>query len=152
MGSKARSKGSTILNILPEQNIRIRRVDWLAMQSHVQKTHPDEACGLVAGVRGRSKAVYPVENILHSPNSFRMEARAQLEAMLDIEAKGWDLLAIYHSHPRGGSTPSKDDRMEHYPDCAILIWSPINETWGCQAYILDHQGSAVEIPVNLLYK
>ena len=46
---------------------------------------------------------YSVPNASENPErDFRMEAEAQLSAMLEIRETGLDLTATYHSHPRGG--------------------------------------------------
>lgn len=55
-----------------------------------------------------------------------MEPRVQVNAMLTIEAKGWSLLAIYHSHPAGApSEPSLSDVAQHrYPEALMMIVLP----------------------------
>lgn len=137
---------------LKQLSLRIRRRDWQTMQDHVQESASEEACGFVAGIRGRSTAVFPIENVLHSPQSFLMDGRAQLEALQAIDDRGWELLAIYHSHPSGKPEPSTEDCAAHYPDTAMLIWMPEVGGWTCQAYRLDETNSVREIPVSLLLK
>jgi proteasome lid subunit RPN8/RPN11 len=97
------------------------------MQAHVQQCVPEEACGLLAGTTTenevRIKAVLPVENALHSPVRFRMEPYAQLAALNWIEARGYLLAGIFHSHPNGPPHPSATDLAEaFYPEAAYLIW------------------------------
>jgi proteasome lid subunit RPN8/RPN11 len=95
------------------------------MLAHLQANLPEEACGVLGGVQGRVLGVYPVENELHSPFAYRMEAKGQIEAMMDIEGRGWDLLAIFHSHPGGPPGPSASDvRQAYYPDSVYVIASP----------------------------
>ena len=95
------------------------------MLDHLQACYPLEGCGLLAGdERGRVTAVYPIENSLHSPTAYEMEPKQQIEAMLALEAAGWQLLAIYHSHPQGPETPSLTD-IAHafYPEAAHVVVS-----------------------------
>jgi proteasome lid subunit RPN8/RPN11 len=117
------------------------------MADDVARHAPEEACGLVAGVNCRSVAVYPIENALHSPVRFRMEPQQQVKAYLEILGKGWDLAAIYHSHPEGPVWPSPTDIAEAaYPEVIYLIWIPDHEGWNCRGYqILD--GQFVEVPI-----
>lgn len=131
--------------------IRLRKTDWKAMHTHVIQVIPEEAVGFVAGFRGRSTAVFPVENILHNPDRFKMNPRQQVEALLKIESRNWDLLAIYHSHPNQTPYPTQLDVAGHYPSAAMIIWTQIQKTWTFIAYLLK-DGKAVEIPVKLLLK
>ncbi len=116
----------------------IRADHWEQMVQEVRRWAPEEACGLVAGQGKRSVAVFAVENSLHSPVRFRMEPRQQLAAQLELMRLGWDLLAIYHSHPAGPPAPSAVDIGEAaYPDAATLIWSPMGEEWICRAFYIS---------------
>jgi proteasome lid subunit RPN8/RPN11 len=103
--------------ILPERLLQ-------TMLDHVRGCYPEEGCGLLAGRGGRATAVYPVENILHSPVLFEMEPLAQIRAMLALEEAGDELLAIFHSHPAGPARPSPTDIAQaHYPDALQVIIS-----------------------------
>jgi [CysO sulfur-carrier protein]-S-L-cysteine hydrolase len=92
---------------------------------YLQACYPLEGCGLLAGdERGWVTAVYPITNILHSPTAYEMDPGQQLQAMLNLEAAGWQLLAIYHSHPHGPETPSPTDiALAFYPESAYIIVS-----------------------------
>jgi len=98
--------------------------------THLQECYPEEGCGLLAGDNlGRVTAVFPIENRLHSPTAYEMAPQQQLQAMLDIEANGWQLLAIYHSHPHGPETPSPTDiALAFYPEAVTLIVSLADQT------------------------
>ena len=93
--------------------------------NHLQACYPEEGCGLIAGDElGRVTAVYPIENNLHSPTAYKMNPQQQIQAMLELEAIGWQLLAIYHSHPHGPETPSPTDiQQATYPEAFSLIVS-----------------------------
>lgn len=98
--------------------------------NHLQTCYPEEGCGLVAGDdAGRVTAVYPIENSLHSPTAFKMNPQQQIQAMLELEANDWQLLAIYHSHPHGPETPSRTDiQQATYPEALTLIVSLAEQT------------------------
>lgn len=90
----------------------------------LRDAYPLEACGILAGLDGRVQRVYAVENRLRSPVAFEMEPQQQLDAMLDLEDAGLEMLAIYHSHPTGPQTPSPTDVAKaYYPDVAHVIVS-----------------------------
>jgi proteasome lid subunit RPN8/RPN11 len=111
---------------------------------------PNEACGLLGGVAGRVLQVYPATNALHSPVEYVMDARQQISAFLDIEARGWELAGIYHSHPAGPPRPSPTDiARAYYPEAAYLILSLADRARPeLRAFhILD--GQVREIPVRV---
>ena len=94
------------------------------MINHLQECYPEEGCGLLAGQGDTAVAFYPIENELHSPTRYQMAPAAQIEAMLDLEEKGWELLALFHSHPHSAAYPSPTDVKEAaYPDTYCLIVS-----------------------------
>jgi proteasome lid subunit RPN8/RPN11 len=105
------------------------------MRRDVERWKPEEACGLLAGRDGMVEAALPVENMLHSATRFRMEPQQQLAALTLLDERGWDLCAIYHSHPRGPDHPSPTDIAEaYYPQAAHVIWFMEGERWEWRAY------------------
>jgi proteasome lid subunit RPN8/RPN11 len=83
-----------------------------------------EACGFLGGEKGRVNIVSAVENVLRSPVAYEMDPQQQLEAMLYFENQGRDLVAAYHSHPHGPSSPSATDLAQaYYPDMPQVIVS-----------------------------
>ncbi len=119
------------------------------MHHHVAAEAPLEACGLVAGQERQSLAVFPVTNELHSPTAYRFAPQEQLDLFLRLEKEGWDLLAIYHSHPAGPQMPSQTDVAQAaYPDSVYLIWSKIDADWQCRGFIIE-TGQVTEIPIKI---
>jgi proteasome lid subunit RPN8/RPN11 len=121
-----------------------------AMQRDVHARLPNEACGLVGGLHRRALEIFPVTNDLHSPVRFRMDSKEQVRVLLDLEQRGWDLLAIYHSHPNGPDQPSPTDLSEAaYPEAVNLIWSGETGEWRCRGFLI--LGSQFyEIPIWLV--
>jgi proteasome lid subunit RPN8/RPN11 len=123
---------------------------WQTMLDHVLACMPEEACGIVAGRQGIVAQVRPIENAAHSPFRFRMEPRGQVEALLDLEARGLELLAIYHSHPSGPPGPSATDVAElTYPEAAAMIWCSEGGQWWARAFDLSGPGP-VETEIEIL--
>ena len=104
--------------------IKIRETIYQIMLASTQVEYPLEACGLLAGQDNCVSQIYLIENSLHSPTAFEMDAGQQIRAMLDIEVQGLEMLAVYHSHPAGPETPSETDIAKaHYPELIQLIIS-----------------------------
>lgn len=98
-----------------------------AIQSQMRSRPHEEICGFLAGVGGTVAAVYPVANISEMPHvRFRMDPQGQVRALVDIRRQGWEVIAIYHSHPaRSQSSPSSIDIGEYqYPGSWIVIVLP----------------------------
>lgn len=85
---------------------------------------PNEACGLLAGAEGRVLKLYRARNADHSPVRYSIEAKELLGYIREIDAQGWDLLGIYHSHTHSEAYPSATDlELAFYPDSIYLIVS-----------------------------
>jgi proteasome lid subunit RPN8/RPN11 len=117
--------------------LQLSPLQWKKMLADVRARAPQEACGLVAGLENTCLAVYPLSNILHSPTSYQIDPQEQFDTFQLIEAKGWDLLAIYHSHPMGPPGLSPRDIAEaFYPQVIYLVWYPTGEMWDCKGFLV----------------
>ena len=137
------------MNTLPTPTLQISPRDMEQMRIHIDACLPEEACGLLGGLPGRVSQVVPITNHLHSRVRFRMEPSEQLAAFQLFEAKGIQLVGIYHSHPNGPQGPSETDIGEaYYPEAAYLIWQPKHGEWRCRAFRID-QGRVEEIQMRV---
>jgi proteasome lid subunit RPN8/RPN11 len=99
--------------------------------------------------------VFRVTNTEASPFMYVMDPRQQLRIMDEIDAAGWELLAIYHSHTRSAAYPSRTDvELAFYPETAYLIVSIADrDRPEVRAFQLDRtapEGSQIgEIPVEI---
>ena len=104
--------------------LRIKRPFLHQLLAHLQTEYPLEACGILAGQASQVVRVYPIENKLQSATAYEMNPQQQLAAMLEIEARGWEMTAVYHSHPHGPETPSPTDVAQaYYPDTIQIVVS-----------------------------
>lgn len=125
----------------PEKLV-LNEAHWQTMLDHARTQAPEEACGLVGGqpLHGHPgvwicTAVLTVTNMLHSPVRYRMAPEEQLAAFEFFDRNGWELAAIFHSHPQGPGAPSPTDMAEaYYPEAAYLIWFQESGRWDCRAY------------------
>ncbi|MCC6935851.1 MAG: amino acid racemase [Thermomicrobiales bacterium] len=111
-----------------------------AVIDHLDRTRPNEGCGLIAFDGDTPVRIYPGTNILQSPTRYRMDDAEVLEAVSDMEAHGWWLGAIFHSHPISPPVPSSTDVLEaNWPDALMIIASFQHEDPEARAYQIHGQ-------------
>lgn len=91
---------------------------------HARADAPREACGLIAGRDGALRLIR-CRNAHPTPVSrYLIESREQFAAFREMDARGEELVAIYHSHPVSQPYPSPTDRAEaHFPEAYYLLVS-----------------------------
>ena len=102
-----------------------------ALVAHARAAYPNEACALIAGLPANGgpdspvvTKVFTLPNAEASPTFYVVEPRAQLQAMNEMDERGWDLVGIFHSHTFTEAYPSRTDvNLAAYPDAAYLILS-----------------------------
>jgi [CysO sulfur-carrier protein]-S-L-cysteine hydrolase len=76
---------------------------------------PDEACGLLAGpvvggeAAGFVSEVYPATNADASSRTYTVDGRDFLRATRDAEARGDEIVGVWHSHTHTDAYPSPTD-------------------------------------------
>ncbi|MFN4257771.1 MAG: Mov34/MPN/PAD-1 family protein [Gemmataceae bacterium] len=76
---------------------------------------PNECCGLLAGPvpeadqPARVAQCFPLVNAAASPREYWSESQAIFRAHRAMRHRGWERLAVYHSHPTSAPIPSKTD-------------------------------------------
>ena len=104
--------------------IVFRRAHVAEMFAHAREAEPAECCGLVGGRGARARTIYRLLNVAREPQTAYEAAPAELfAAQRSMRARGEELLAIYHSHPRAPEpVPSETDvRLAFYPAALYLI-------------------------------
>jgi proteasome lid subunit RPN8/RPN11 len=94
-----------------------RHYDELIAQAKTEL--PNECCGLLAGVVeessvGRVMERYPLVNNAASPTEYLANDQTLFRAYRHMRERGFDLLAIYHSHPVTEPVPSRTDLARNY--------------------------------------
>jgi [CysO sulfur-carrier protein]-S-L-cysteine hydrolase len=109
-------------------DLEIPKVLLNRILDHARQEYPLESCGILAGKDGKITNFYPMVNVEKSSSCYRMEPEEQLRVFLEIERKGLELSAIYHSHPHTGAFPSQRDvDYAFYPGSLILIISLVEK-------------------------
>ncbi len=85
---------------------------------------PNECCGVIAGDAGVPVKVYAMKNANASSDTYRFDAQEQFEVFDELDDRGWDIWAIYHSHTHSEAYPSETDiKLAFYPDSRYLLLS-----------------------------
>jgi proteasome lid subunit RPN8/RPN11 len=93
--------------------------------AHAREEAPNECCGMVSGSDGRASRVYTARNAEASPLRYTIHPQDQIRIMGEIDDRGEELAAIYHSHTKTPAEPSQTDinLAQNWPDPVYLICS-----------------------------
>jgi [CysO sulfur-carrier protein]-S-L-cysteine hydrolase len=92
--------------------------------AHAREEAPNECCGMIGGEDGAGATVYRSINAEASPLRYSLDPNDQFRIMHEMEERGEDLLAIYHSHTASAAYPSQTDvNLAAYPDAVYAIVS-----------------------------
>ena len=115
---------------------------WREIEDRTRRALPDEACGLLLGsVRGNEievAALASARNVAADPHvDFELDPLDAVAAEDGARASGWAIVGVWHSHPRGPSSPSLQDRSGACAAWLTLIAVPKPRTgiqlgaWRC---------------------
>ncbi len=106
------------------------------LYDQMRRDAPYETCGMIGGKDGRALKIYPIKNVAENRvKNYFMDGAEQIRAMQDMDDNGYDILAIYHSHPVTRAYPSPTDVRDaydpdlqepRYPGAVYLIMSLMN--------------------------
>ena len=93
--------------------------------SHALEEAPNECCGLVSGKGDEATEVFRARNEMASPLAYNVHPQDLLRITGEIESRGEELAAIYHSHTKSPPEPSQTDinLAANWPDPVYLICS-----------------------------
>jgi [CysO sulfur-carrier protein]-S-L-cysteine hydrolase len=84
--------------------------------AHAYTDLPNECCGIIAGKAGEAAKLYRTRNAEASPYRYNIDPRDLLRIEQDLDANGWEVLVIYHSHVASEAYPSPTDvRLSQWP-------------------------------------
>ena len=119
------------------------------MIRHADMLAPLEACGLLAGHAGRVDTILPIANAEQSPARFRMDPIEQLRAFDQMDARGLDLLGIFHSHPTGPEAVSPTDIAEAAYEVVHIVLSRFSGAWTARGFWIENkQAKEVSLQVE----
>jgi [CysO sulfur-carrier protein]-S-L-cysteine hydrolase len=117
--------------------------------AQAREEYPNEACGLIASEAGVPVRLIRMRNADESPVTYRLDPKEQLEVFNEMDDRGWDLFAIYHSHTGSEAYPSPTDvRLAFYPEASYLLLSLSDEEPVLRGFrILDGEITEHEVRV-----
>ncbi len=118
--------------------------------AHAREGAPQEICGILAGHNGTITRLYRARNAAENPIvTYNLDPHDQLRILQDIDAHGWDIFGIYHSHPASPAHPSPTDVAQaYYNDSYYLIVSLAQKEPVIRAFKINTNGGQVtEYPV-----
>jgi [CysO sulfur-carrier protein]-S-L-cysteine hydrolase len=79
--------------------------------AHALADHPDEACGVIAGLVGsdRPERFISMLNAERSPTFYRFDSLEQLRVWREMDDRDEEPVVIYHSHTATEAYPSRTD-------------------------------------------
>ena len=81
------------------------------MVAHARRDHPDEACGVIAGLTGSDQPTrfIPMINAARSPTFYEFDSSDLLKLYRELDANDEDPVVIYHSHTATEAYPTRTD-------------------------------------------
>lgn len=94
------------------------------MIAHAREEAPNECCGIIAGQGDRAVELFRVKNAEVSPYRYNVDPQDLSRIYRQCDQRGWEFLAIYHSHTVSKAYPSPTDiRLAYWPDALYVIVS-----------------------------
>jgi proteasome lid subunit RPN8/RPN11 len=108
--------------------MRIPRKMLDEIEAHAREEAPNECCGMIGARDGRATSLYRARNAEGSPFRYVVHPQDQFRIMEEIDERGEELAAIYHSHTGSAAFPSQTDinLAEGWPDPLYLICSIVD--------------------------
>jgi [CysO sulfur-carrier protein]-S-L-cysteine hydrolase len=124
---------------------------YARMLGHCYDGLPLEACGLIGGdpAWGKASLCYPAKNTAASARIYTVDPLDHLRADRDAEAKGLEIIGVFHSHTHTDAYPSPTDVAQapdpswHYVLVSLRDIAPVLRSYR----IVD--GKIAEEPVVL---
>jgi [CysO sulfur-carrier protein]-S-L-cysteine hydrolase len=121
------------------------------MIGHCLAGLPDEACGLLAGdpVSGEVTRCYPTRNLAASAKLYTVDPKEHLMADRDAEARGIELIGVFHSHTHTDAYPSPTDVAQapdpgwHYVLVSLRDTTPVVRSYGIVDGRIDEESVVV---------
>ena len=135
--------------------LRLTERQYATIVGHCYDGYPDEACGLLTGrfsagePDGRITDAVPCGNAERSARTYTVDPRDMLRVMRDAEARGDDIVGVWHSHTHTDAYPSPTDvRLAVDPAWICAIVSLRDTVPVLRAYRIRDRAIA-EIPITL---
>lgn len=129
--------------------VRLLKSVYEKMLAAAVQGSPEEVCGLLCGDIADKviSDVYLLENTEHSECRFSVNPREHLDAVRDIRKRGMTPVGNFHSHPKGPSEPSDEDKRLAYDRNAVYLILSLENTPVLKAFHIENGIAEEEILV-----
>lgn len=121
--------------------------------AQARRDAPNETWGVMGGKDGRALKVYPMQNAAPTPETrYAIDTQDFFRAIHEIEFENdWQVVVIYHSHPKTEARPSETDINEaRYPDAIYIIISLREpEQAVVRAFTISEEKQVAEITLEI---
>jgi proteasome lid subunit RPN8/RPN11 len=134
--------------------MHLRNRDLSLLHTHAENCLPLESVALLFGVIEEHLVVVTrIECVRNESDkaatSFYVNPEEEYQLLIEAEARGEELVGIFHSHPAVPIPSSSDlDNMRLNP-VVWLIASKASGAWSSKGFVLD-DADAVEIPIMIM--
>jgi proteasome lid subunit RPN8/RPN11 len=95
--------------------------------AHARADAPRECCGIIAGAIGTLTTLHRLTNTYEGVDFYRIDDTELYNLYLELDSRGEEIAAIYHSHPISVAYPSaRDVQYAAWPDPVYLICSLVH--------------------------
>ena len=137
-----------------QYTLHLRNRDLILLHNHAENCLPLESVALLFGIiEEQLVVVRRIECVRNESDeattSFYVNPEEEYQLLIDAEARGEELVGIFHSHPAAPMPSSSDlDNMRLNP-VVWLIASKRSGAWSSKGFVLDG-AVAVEIPIVIM--
>ncbi|MFW9851109.1 MAG: M67 family metallopeptidase [Candidatus Thorarchaeota archaeon] len=128
----------------------LRQMHLEELHSHAEGCLPEESVALLFGtVEGSNaivKSVAIVSNEAKSRTTFSVEPTLQYRLLVDAEARGEELVCIFHSHPAPPEPSQTDLKNMKLNPVFWIIASKESGSWESKAFLLENE-KAMNVPI-----
>jgi len=129
--------------------MRIARQMLDEIAAHAHEDAPDECCGMIGTRDGEATSLYRARNAEASPLRYVVHPQDQFRIMEQMDERGEELGAIYHSHTTSPAYPSQTDinLADGWPDPLYVICSIADASPDVRAFAI-RDGGVREVPLD----
>ena len=117
--------------------------------AHARREAPRECCGVIGGTAGEMPELYTLTNIEPGTTRYRIDDAELYRVYRELDERGGEILAIYHSHPATPAYPSPTDvALALWPEAHYVICSLVDPGRPDLRAFRIVDGQVVEVPVS----
>jgi len=98
--------------------------EMVTIARNLQVSTGREVCGVIGGKLGQIFECALVENVSPDASTFLMDPVGMSRELDALDAKGYELIALFHTHPGGPAQPSGTDLEKRSIDVPMIIITP----------------------------